>query len=205
MGAYWLGPNDVPNRSVAPIAAIEQVYTAGSASAFVRVPVVINEEAEMKTVKRTFVVAGLAFLIATGAAFAQATDPVAGTWELNLAKSSFSPGPAPTSETRIYVVSGPDVKLTLKGVGGDGKPTSIQTSYSMDGREHPVVGSPDADAQSISRVDALSTKGTLKKGGKVVQNVHREIAKDGTVMTITFEGSNAKGQTIKNVMVFDKK
>lgn len=159
----------------------------------------------MKTVERRFVGAGLAFLIATGAALAQAKDPVVGTWELNVAKSSYSPGPAPKSETRIYVASGSDLKLTLKGIDGEGKPTSIQASYSLDGREHPIIGSPDADSQSITRVDALSTKGTLKKGGKVVQTVRREITKDGKTMTITFEGVNAKGQTINNVMVFEKK
>ena len=158
----------------------------------------------MKTFERSFVVASLAFLIAA-AALAQAKDPVEGTWELNVAKSTFSPGPAPKSETRIYVASGSDLKLTLKGVDGDGKPTSIQASYSLDGREHPIVGSPDADSQSIARVDDLSTKGTLKKGGKVVQKVRREITKDGKTMTITFEGVNARGQTIKNVMVFEKK
>jgi hypothetical protein len=159
----------------------------------------------MKTVERSLVVAGLGFLIATGAALAQATDPVVGTWELNVAKSAYSPGPAPKSETRIYVASGSDLKLTLKGIDGDGKPTSIQASYSLDGREHPIIGSPDADSQSITRVDALSTKGTLKKGGKVVQTVRREITKDGKTMTITFEGVNARGQTINNVMVFEKK
>ena len=30
------------------------------------------------------------------------------------------------------------------------------------------------------------------------------ISKDGTVMTITTRGINAKGQTINNVLVFDK-
>jgi hypothetical protein len=159
----------------------------------------------MKPIARTLVVAGLAFLVATGEALTQATDPVVGTWELNPAKSSFSPGPAPKSETRIYVASGSDLKLTLKGIAGDGKPISIQASYSLDGREHQIIGSPDADAQSITRVDALSTEGTLKKGGKVVQTVRRSITKDGKTMTITFKGQNAQGQTINNVMVFEKR
>jgi hypothetical protein len=52
-----------------------------------------------------------------------------------------------------------------------------QASYSMDGREHPIIGSPDG-LQSIKRVDALTTEGTLKKSGRVVQTVRREITKD---------------------------
>lgn len=128
-----------------------------------------------------------------------------GTWELNVAKSAFSPGPAPKSETRIYQVSGSDLKVTSKGIDGAGKPTSIQASYSLDGREHPIMGSPDVDAQSIRRVDAFSVEGTLKKSGKVVQTARRTITKDGKTMTITFKGQNAQGQTIDNVMVFEKK
>ena len=41
---------------------------------------------------------------------AQESDPLVGTWELNVAKSKYSPGPAPKSETRTYVVSGQDTQ-----------------------------------------------------------------------------------------------
>jgi len=47
---------------------------------------------------------------------AQNTDPINGTWKLNLAKSKFNPGPAPQSETRRYEVSGDDFKLTTDGI-----------------------------------------------------------------------------------------
>jgi hypothetical protein len=33
---------------------------------------------------------------------AQSGDPSLGTWQLNVAKSKFEPGPAPKSETRTY-------------------------------------------------------------------------------------------------------
>ena len=75
----------------------------------------------------------------------------------------------------------------------------------LDGREHPIIGNADADSQSIKRVDALSTVGTLKKSGRVVQTVRRSITKDGKTMTITFKGQNAQAQTINNVMVFEKR
>ena len=111
-------------------------------------------------------VAAIALLVTTSGLLAQGKDPVVGTWVLNLAKSSYSPGPAPKSETRTYVTAGSDMKLTLEGIDGAGKPISIQASYSLDGREHPIVGSPDADSQVITRIDAFRTSGTLKKAGK---------------------------------------
>jgi hypothetical protein len=41
---------------------------------------------------------------------AYASDPLTGTWELNLEKSKFSPGPPPKSQTRTYEVTGQQEK-----------------------------------------------------------------------------------------------
>jgi hypothetical protein len=51
----------------------------------------------MQTIFKTLLVAAI-FTMGTGAAFA--ADSATGTWKLNLAKSTFSPGPAPKSQTR---------------------------------------------------------------------------------------------------------
>jgi hypothetical protein len=42
---------------------------------------------------------------------AQASDPLAGTWELNLAKSKFTNIPALKSQTRTYEVTGQQEKM----------------------------------------------------------------------------------------------
>jgi hypothetical protein len=135
---------------------------------------------------------------------AQGTDPAAGTWELNLAKSKFSPGPAPKSQTRTYEVTGADVKYTLKGIDADGKPTLVQYTAKYDGKDYPVTGSQDFDTISLKRVDAVTAQATLKKGGKMVQTATRVVSKDGKALTLTTIGTNAKGQPVNNVLVFDK-
>jgi len=61
---------------------------------------------------------------------AQATDPASGTWELNLAKSKFSPGPPPKSLTRTFEVTGADVKYTMKGIDAEGKPILARSRQS---------------------------------------------------------------------------
>src|SRR5439155_25044445 len=58
--------------------------------------------------------ASLAIVSLTACLLGQAADPLVGTWQLNLAKSKFSPGPAPRSETRTYVAAGPEIKATSK-------------------------------------------------------------------------------------------
>lgn len=134
----------------------------------------------------------------------QAADPASGTWELNLAKSKFSPGPAPKSQTRTYEVTGDDVKYSLKGIGGDGKSVLVEYTAKYDGKDYPVTGATDFDTISLKRVNATTANATLKKGGKVVQTARRVVSKDGKSLTLTTKGTNAKGQAVNNVAVFDK-
>jgi hypothetical protein len=136
---------------------------------------------------------------------AQTTDPVVGTWELNVAKSKFSPGPAPKSETRTYAMVGQEIKATSKSVDGTGKATTGEWTVVYDGKDRPQAGNPDADMLSLKRVDAYSTEFTQKKDGKVVMTGTRSISRDGKVMTITTKGTNAKGQPVDDVEVFEKR
>ena len=136
---------------------------------------------------------------------AQGTDPVVGTWVLNVAKSKFSPGPAPKSESRTYVVAGQEIKATSKGVDGDGKPTAGEWTIVYDGKDRALTGNPDADLLSLKRIDAFTTEFTEKKAGKTVITGTRTISRDGKVMTITTKGTNAKGETLNDVAVFEKR
>jgi len=55
------------------------------------------------------------------AAVAGAAAPEIGTWNLNVAKSKFSPGPAPQSQTRTYAATDAGIALTVATTGADGK------------------------------------------------------------------------------------
>ena len=134
----------------------------------------------------------------------QAADPVAGTWTLNLAKSKIVPGPAPKSETRVYAVSGDQITLTTNIISADGKPTTTRSTYAYDGKDYPVTGSPDYDTQAVKRVDRASVTAELKKAGKVVQNVSRKVSQDGKMLTMTFKGTNGKGQAVDSVEIYDR-
>jgi len=156
---------------------------------------------------------------------AQAADPIIGTWVLNVAKSRFSPGPAPTSESRTYVMEGQETRATFKGVSeprryvtvrqeikatsesvdGDGKSTTGEWTVVYDGKDRPMTGNPDADMLSLKRIDAFTTEFTQKKASRVVIIGTVAISTDGRVMTVTTKGINAKGQTIDDVLVFEKR
>lgn len=146
------------------------------------------------------------FLVAIWLAVPAAqTDPAAGTWHLNVAKSKYDPGPAPKSNVVVIEVAGDVMKVTTKGVGPDGSPTATSYSSSLDGKDSPVTGAQDYDTMALKRINANRIEGTRKLKGKVVQTYTREVSKDGKTLTVTTTGTNAKGQKVSNVAVYEKK
>jgi hypothetical protein len=129
-------------------------------------------------------------------------NPVVGTWRLNLAKSTFAPGPAPKEETRVYDAQGEGLKVTVTTVATDGKSTTVNISANYDGKDYPVTGSSLYDAIALKRIDDQTTEGTLMHAGKVVAITHREISRDGRTMTIIFKTSNEP--PINNKAVYEK-
>jgi hypothetical protein len=151
------------------------------------------------------VIVSLGVLLAFAFPVAQTPDPLIGTWELSVAKSKYSPGPAPKSDLRTYVAAGADIKASAKGVGADGKPTAGEWTINHDGKDRPQTGNPDSDSISFKRIDPLTVEFTQKRAGKVVITGTRTISKDGRTMTITSKGTDAKGQTFNDVEVFEKR
>ena len=135
---------------------------------------------------------------------AQAADPLVGTWKLNVAKSTYSPGTAPKSLTVKIEAAGEGVKITADGVRGDDTPIRVESTAQYDGKDYPITGSPMADTVSLKRLDANTTERTDKKGGKVTQTLTRKVSSDGKTMTVTYKGTDAEGRPIDNVAVYEK-
>ena len=135
---------------------------------------------------------------------AQASDPRVGTWKLNVEKSKFSPGPAPKSETLKIEASGQAEKATTEGVNAAGTAILTQYTANFDGKDYPLTGSQNADKVSLKRIDARTTERTNKKGDKVVLTVTQVVSQDGKTMTVTAKGTNAQGQAVDNIVVFEK-
>jgi hypothetical protein len=143
---------------------------------------------------------------AGGVAFAAAPvpDPVVGTWQLNVSKSTFTAGPAFKSQTRTYSQSGQSITLVMKTVGADGKEATTQTTYQVDGKDFPVKGNPDYDSLSAKQVGSNTARFTLKKVGKAVGTTSRTVSKDGKTLTSKTKMTTANGEKSDSVMVFDK-
>jgi hypothetical protein len=129
---------------------------------------------------------------------------IAGTWKLNVAKSKFSPGPAPKSMTITYTPSGDAVKIVVHLVAPDGKEQHWEMAGSTDGKEHPVKGNPDADTISFKRIDDSTAESVFRKGGKVMATNTRTLSADGKTLTITSKGTTADGKPRNDVQVFER-
>jgi hypothetical protein len=155
----------------------------------------------MQTILKSLLV-GVIVVLGTSAALA--ADTAVGTWKLNVAKSTFSPGPAPKSQTRTYVESAPGLTLTIKTVAADGKESTSTLPFKDDGKPYPVTGSPDFDTVSVTRVDALTVTSVQMKAGKAVGTGTRSVSKDGKTLTFSAKLTDAKGVKHDDVSVYDR-
>jgi hypothetical protein len=127
-----------------------------------------------------------------------------GTWKTDLAKSKYSPGPAPKSFTLKFEATPRGIKYTGDGVGADGKATHAMFLSKFDGKDVPYEGNPDADTASPKKIDDNSYENTWKKGGKATITSKVVVSADGKTMTITHTGTNAKGEAVNNTIVYNK-
>jgi hypothetical protein len=134
-----------------------------------------------------------------------AADNNLGTWKLNLAKSTYSPGPAPKSQTLKIEAWGEDgVTYAAEGVGADGKPTHSEFQAKYDGKDYPFKGNPDADMLSYKRIDANTLEVTTTLKGKNATAVKVVVSADGKTRTVTQTGTNAQGKALKISSVYDR-
>jgi hypothetical protein len=139
-----------------------------------------------------------------GTSVALAGDNWVGNWKLNAAKSTFSPGPAPKSQTLKFETTKDGIQLTTDGVTGDGQTVHGGYVSRFDGKDVPWAGNPDADMASPRKIDDNTYENTWKKSGKATMSTKVVVSKDGKVLTVSQTGTNAKGQAVKNVVVYDK-
>lgn len=136
---------------------------------------------------------------------AQPKDPFVGAWKLNLAKSKYSPGPPPKSTTSTYEAAGQGYKVSVKTEPASGPAQQWSYTSNLDGKDTPVTGNnPNADMMTVKRIDANTLEIVSKKGGKVTTTQRNVVAADGKTRTVTTTGTDAQGQKVNNITVFEK-
>jgi hypothetical protein len=134
------------------------------------------------------------------------SDPLTGLWQLNVAKSKYSPGPGPKSQTLNIQGEGQNRKLTAVGINAAGNAAQVVVFSELveDGKPHPVTGLAVADANTYTRVDAHTIKVTRLKDGKVVQTATWVVSQDGKTLTANLTGTDANGREVNNITLYEK-
>jgi hypothetical protein len=142
---------------------------------------------------------------------AQAPESLAGTWKLNAAKSKYDPAAlANKSGTTTFTFSDSNVTAAIDQVNAKGQKVHSEYTATLDGADHPWKGTIDGkpslgqDAVSFKKLDDHTYHIENKLKGKVLTTNHIVVAADGKSRTVTITGTNADGQKVNNVLVFDK-
>jgi hypothetical protein len=151
------------------------------------------------------VAAGVLGAGAVAVAAAQAKpDPLVATWVVNVAKSSYDPGPAPKSLSILVVPDPEGYKLTQDAVSADGKASHDVFIFKPDGKEYPVASTPGATV-SLTRVDARTYERVTRMNGKVTMTSRTVVSADGKTRTTTTAGTDAKGKPVRELVFYDRK
>ena len=132
-----------------------------------------------------------------------AQDANMSTWKLNEAKSKLGPG-APKNSTVVYAAVGDNVQVTIDGTDADGKPTHNEWIGKFDGKDYPVIGDPNSDARSYTKIDDRTLGFNVQKGGKTTIAGRIVVSADGKSRTVTSSGTDSKGKKVKSTAVYDK-
>jgi len=131
-----------------------------------------------------------------------------GTWKLNVQKSEFPPGtPRPKSDTRVYEDRGGGVIMsTHTTVSQQGQEALTIYAAKFDGKEYPVAtrGSGALSTIAFHVIDAYSESFVLTRDGKVATRGTTTISKDGSILTMTLSTTDAKGQTLQGISIYEK-
>ena len=146
----------------------------------------------------------VAFWSAAAQSHVQAPDSMVGMWTLDLSKSKFSPGPGPKSATLAFSETADEVKMIMDAVAPEGRVIHQEYTAKVDGKDHPVSGSPMVDAVSMTRKGNVRTL-VEKKDGKIVATHDGVLAADGKTFTVQSKGTDPQGQPVINSLVYVKK
>ncbi len=147
-----------------------------------------------------------ALFAASSTARSQSADPWMGTWKVNLARSTYSPGPMPTvaGTVKMEPVAG-GFKTTIDATNVQGQPTHTETVGKFDGKDYPVTGAqtPNTTA-AYKRVNGRTFVVMGEVGGKPMVTTRVVVSADDKSLTATQTGKNDRGENVNNVIVAEK-
>jgi hypothetical protein len=114
------------------------------------------------------------------------------------------------SGTTTYTFSGNSVTVNVDQVNAKDQKVHTEYTATLDGADSPWKSTIDGkasatqDAVSFKKLDANTYHVENKLKGKLLTTNHIVVAPDGKSRTVTITGTNAAGQKVNHVVVYDK-
>jgi hypothetical protein len=153
---------------------------------------------------RKVLTASALVLWAAGAVAAQAghITPFTGVWELNVAKSSFDPGPPFQRFTLTFT---PDGTRKLDLTYANGQTLELTLPWS-DGKEVSVKANQGFEnVTTVSKIRGKTFQDTWWKNGKIIEKVHAAVSPDGRTLKIGVDGTGTQGRAFHNRLTFERR
>ena len=140
--------------------------------------------------------------VLSGLVLAQSTNPLIGTWELNVAKSK---SPFKSGTTTVSAM-GNGIKFVVDMEGTDGTKSHWEFTANYDGKDVPVTGeNPYGDTIAATRVDERTTRLVAKYKGKPTTTHTIVVSPDGRTRTSAAKGTDKAGKPLDSVSFYEKR
>jgi hypothetical protein len=144
-----------------------------------------------------------AILAGHGRADAQVPPAWIGTWTLNLAASTYNPGPPPFKRAMCRIQPWKDgVRVTYDMVRRRGGVTHLEWTGKLDGRDYTVEGVDRVVTNAYRRIDERTFAITTTVDGEIAEAATLAISPDGRTMTIA---TTRKNEADTTTMVYEKR
>ena len=147
----------------------------------------------------------IVIVLAQAAAVSPVPTAWFGTWQLNVAKSTYDPGPPPYKRATYTIEPWRDgLKVTYDMVHPRGGVTHLEWTGRLDGRDYPVQGIDEVLTYAYRPAGDDSYDVTVKFDGRVTAVSKITLSSDGRTMTTTTRGKGARGQDVVTHTVYEK-
>lgn len=161
----------------------------------------------MRHIKTTLILAAGCMLCALTVA-AQSVNPFLGTWDIDLASSSFGNAPVPKSMSRTYAdVGNGSFMFLVVSIAEDGSIGGSSATYKFDQKETPLASLNQTNPTTISytQINDKTVQYTVRVDGRTSQIGAKTISPDGRVLTIAVQTFNPQGDIDNQILKFNRR
>ena len=132
-----------------------------------------------------------------------ATEAWAGTWILNLEKSSYESVLPPKSSVSRLKRVGDAWEGSQEVVDQEGEVSSVDLRFKFDGQDYVVNGAPNT-TWAFTKVDRFTYDLVVKRNGSIVAKARTVVSRDLKTRTTTSQATGPDGRTLTNIAVYER-